>query len=126
MDPITLFSAFIPVLIEGAKQGINYLTGGPKPTTIDDVVKLRELDIRQFESLAAIDKENNVSQSVANIRALMRPISSFVILIYAGILMVHPASPQVTETILFLSQCVIFYLFGERTLGYAKQTIKGK
>lgn len=120
MDPITIFSAFIPVLIEGLKQGINYVTGGPKPTSVEDVAKLRELDIRQLEALASLDKAEGASQWVVNVRALIRPAVSIIILIYAGILMVIPAAPEVSQTILFLAQCVIFYLFGERTLSYVK------
>ena len=100
------------------------MTGGPKPTTVADLVSLRELDIRQFEALAKIDNAEGASRWVINIRALQRPLATAVILFYFGLSMYYPVPAVAAETISFLAQCAFFYLFGERTLGYAKKQVK--
>lgn len=117
-----LLAAFVPVIIDGLKQGINYITGGPKPTTVQDLAMLRELDIRQFEALAKIDNADGASRWVINIRALQRPIATIIILFYFGLSMYYPVPAAAADTISFLAQCAFFYLFGERTLGYAKKS----
>lgn len=120
MDPISLLAAFIPLLIDGVKQGINYWTGGPKPTTVQDLVALRELDIRQLEALTKLDAADGASRWVINIRGLQRPIATIVILFYFGLSMYYPVPNSTSETLSFLAQCAFFYLFGERTLSYAR------
>ncbi len=124
MDPISLLAAFIPVIIDGLKQGINYWTGGPKPTSVQDLVSLRELDIRQLEALAKLDNADGASRWVVNIRGLQRPVATIIILIYFGLSMYYPVSEDARQTLSFLAQCAFFYLFGERTLTYAKNRSK--
>jgi hypothetical protein len=123
MDPITILTAFIPVIQHGIKAAINKFTDGAgvKPATVDDAVKLADIDIRRLEAIARLDEVQGASQWVQNIRGLQRPIAvGIVLLMYVATL-----SPQVPEdvhtNIANLATAVIFYLFGDRTYLYIKK-----
>lgn len=123
MDPIVLATGLIPLLSSVVNKLINKFTGSPDPQTVDEVIRLHESEVARLEALAKLDKEENVSRSVANIRALQRPVAVILILmtwigVMSGLLIV---SPNVIQIVADLSGAVIFYLFGERTLMYAQR-----
>ena len=129
MDPLTILTAFVPMLTDGARGLINMWTGGAgaKPANAEEAVKLIEADIRKMEALAKLDAvQGSVSLWVNNIRALQRPVSAAIVLISWGIVLGFYGDVNVDTTINIVSNLaasVIFYLFGDRTYMHFK---KGK
>lgn len=79
--------ALIPAATDGIKALINKFTGGAgaQPANVDEALKMISADTTRLEALAKLDSVGNVSQWVANIRALQRPVASIlIILAYIG------------------------------------------
>jgi hypothetical protein len=123
MDPLTILTAFIPVIQHGAKAAINKLSGGAgtKPATVEEAVKLAEIDIRRMEAIAKLDAVEGVAQWVANIRGLQRPVAVVVVLL-SYIVTFSPEVPAaIHESVTQLAGAVIFYLFGDRSFMYMRK-----
>jgi len=121
----TVLASLVPVAVDGVRGAINMFTGGAgaKPSNPDDVIKLMDAETRKLQALAQIDAVGNVSQWVANLRALQRPVVSFLI-INGYILSVFTLKDVVLiDQMATYAQMVTFYLFGDRTYMYFK---KGK
>jgi hypothetical protein len=119
MDPITILTAFIPVLTQGARGLINKWTGGAgaKPATVEEAVKLGDLDIRRLEALAKLDEASGTSQWVSNVRGIQRPVAVGLVLLTYVIVVGTPGSTQaVLDMVANLASSAMFYLFGDRTL----------
>lgn len=117
-EPITLAAAIVPVVIDGLKTLFTkWVNKGnvPTPQTVEQLLALGEQDIRRFEALAQMDTIEGISQWVANIRALMRPVAVVIILMLLGIALLLHVDPYTTQSLFNLSSMVVFYLFGERT-----------
>jgi hypothetical protein len=121
MDPITILAAFLPVIADGAKRLINNWTGGPKPTSVEEVMKLGDLEIRKLEALASIDNAEGASQWVVNARAMQRPVAVLLITIAWFVVVAGNYPPAVIDLVSNLASSVVFYLFGDRTYMYLKR-----
>ena len=119
----TLIPALLPAAADGVRGLFNRLTGGAgaKPANVSEVVTLMEADTNRLKVVAEIDKAGNISQWVANIRALQRPVA--IVGIIAGYLVavMTNADPDVTLDLSQYAQMVTFYLFGDRTYSYFKK-----
>lgn len=112
----TIVAALVPVGIEGIKQAIVKWTGGVKPTTIDDQIKLQDAEIRRIEALAALDNPYGTpSQWVIDLRASSRYIGALVVIL-AGILCLYlPNQDDAVVAIAMEGVGVVFgFLFGQR------------
>ena len=124
-----ILEALIPALLPAAADGVrglfNRLTGGAgaKPANVSEVVTLMEADTNRLKVVAEIDKAGDISQWVANIRALQRPVASIGIIAGYLVAVITGADAEVTLDLSQYAQMVTFYLFGDRTYSYFK---KGK
>jgi hypothetical protein len=122
MDPVTILTAFIPVIQKGASALISKALGrdgGPKPATVEDAAKLGELEIRKLEALSALDAVVNTSQWVADVRGIQRPVAVAVILLtYTACVMDSDVAQGTLDLVANLASSAMFYLFGDRTLMY--------
>jgi len=119
----TLLSALIPVGVEGVKQGITALTGGVKPTSIEDQIKLEEQDIKRLNALAALDNPGGTpSQWVVDLRASARYLASFVVIL-GGVGMSFVPEIEVPIKIIGLEAANIAFgfLFGQRIMSNFKK-----
>lgn len=122
MDPVTILTAFIPVIQKGISAIISRKLGnkdGAKPATVEDTVKLGELEIRKLEALASLDSVSGTSQWVSDVRGIQRPVAVALILLTYVTCVLNPSTVQETMDLAAnLASSAMFYLFGDRTLMY--------
>lgn len=119
MDPITILTAFIPVLTQGLRGAINKWTGGAgaKPATVDEAIKLGDMDIRRLEAIAKLDESSGAAQWVSNVRGIQRPAAVVLVLLaYIIVLGTPGSSHEALVLVSNLASSAMFYLFGDRTL----------
>lgn len=115
--------ALLPAATDGIKALINKFTGGAgaQPANVDEALKMIDADTRRIEAMAKIDAVGNVSQWVANLRALQRPVASIlIILAYIGCVIFN-APEAVTYSVGDYAGMVTFYMFGDRSYMYMKR-----
>lgn len=119
----SLLPALIPVATDGIRSLVNKFTGGAgaAPANVTEVIELMQAETARMQALATIDQAGNVSQWVANVRALQRPIA--VVLVISGYLgsMYMPVSVDTSAQLASYAQMATFYLFGDRTYMYFKK-----
>lgn len=125
MDPATILTAFIPILQSGAKALIKKIGGKDtsfpevQPQTIEDAIKLGELDIKRLEALASMDSVSGAAQWVANVRGIQRPVAVGVVLLtYAWCVLDTAVAQSTLDMVANLASSAMFYVFGDRTLMY--------
>jgi len=117
----SIISAFIPVAVEGAKQGINKMTGGPKPTTIDDQVKLDQSEVLKLEALAKLDNPYGTpSQWVVDLRASARYIAAWAVILGGGAVLFTGADLSVKALAVDAISVSFGFLFGTRIVANLK------
>ena len=119
----SLIPALLPVATDGIRGIFNKLTGGAgaKPANVSEVVTLMDAETKRLEALAKIDNAEGVSQWVSNVRAMQRPVVSFLIIgAYVGSFALTD-NADVINNIGTYAQMVTFYLFGDRTYMYMKK-----
>ena len=110
-----LLSALVPVAVEGAKQGISKLVGGPKPTTIDEQIKLDQADIARLDALAKLDAPHGTpSQWVIDLRASARYLAAWMVILGGGAVLFTPADLQVKALAVEAISVAFGFLFGTR------------
>ena len=110
-----LLSALVPVAVEGAKQGINKIVGGPKPTTIDEQIKLDQADIARLDALAKLDAPHGTpSQWVIDLRASARYLAAWMVILGGGAVLFTPADLQVKALAVEAISVAFGFLFGTR------------
>lgn len=112
-DPLTMLAGLLPLGVEAGKALIQrYLVPDQvKPADFNQLLDLRRLDLQLWQGLQAGDAPSY--PWVAAIRQLQRPV--FV----AGVLIAWAFNPE-SQTVTNMASSVGFYLFGDRTLFYAK------
>lgn len=122
MDPITLLAALGPLVVDLGKNLIGkYIAPDQfKPTNIEDYVKVKQLDLEWFKALNEAGGTNPSYSWVEAIVRLQRPLVVAAALgtwVYCHLAQIP--SPEVDN----FAAVVGFYLFGDRTLFYAKNGI---
>lgn len=119
----TLLSALIPVGVEGIKQGINAWTGGVKPASIEEQIKLEEQDIKRLNALAALDNPGGTpSQWVVDLRASARYVAAFVVILGGIGLSFIPGVDVAVKFIGLEAANIAFgFLFGARVVSNFKK-----
>lgn len=114
----TIVAALVPVGVEGIKQAITRLTGGVRPTSVDEQIKLQESDIRRLEALAALDDPHGTpSQWVVDLRASSRYVGALVVIAAGVITLYVPDLQQEIIAIAMEAASVCFgFLFGQRII----------
>ena len=119
MDPITILAALGPLAVKLGDSLIQkYLaTETYKPTSIAEVVQLKELDLKQFEAINNAGGNNASYPWVEAIIRLMRPtvaigvIGTWAVCKLGG----YTCGPEVDN----FAAAIGFYLFGDRSLFYS-------
>lgn len=120
MDPLTILATFAPFAVDLGKSLINRFIAGDtfKPANIDEYVKMRQIDLDFFKAMNDAGGTNPSYMWVEAVVRMMRPTVTIIVLgTWAYLELTHQSSPTVTN----FASAVGFYLFGDRTLFYAKK-----
>ncbi len=120
MDPITILATFAPFVVDLGKSLINRFIAGDtfKPANIDEYLKMRGMDLDFFKTMNDAGGTNPSYLWVEAIVRLMRPSVTMIVLgTWAYLELEGKSIPEVTN----FASAVGFYLFGDRTLFYAKK-----
>ena len=120
MDPVTILATFAPFVVDLGKSLINRFIAGDtfKPANIDEYVKMREVDLGFFKAMNEAGGANPSYPWVEAIVRLMRPTVTVMVL---GTWAYLELTNQPSSTVTNFASAVGFYLFGDRTLFYAKK-----
>lgn len=119
MDPITLLAAFAPLAVDLGKSLIAKFVAPEqfKPATIEQYTQIKQLDLDMFKALNEAGGSNPSYLWVEAIVRLQRPLVVAIALgIWAWSHSYGVPSPEVDN----FAAIVGFYLFGDRTMFYAK------
>ena len=121
MEPITALALLGPLAVDLGKSLIGRFLAPDefKPSTVEDYIKMRELDLSMFKAMNEAGGSNSSYHWVEAIIRLQRPLVAAVTLGTWTALHLNGAStPEVDN----FAAAIGFYLFGDRTLFYAKKT----
>ena len=119
MDPITLLAAFAPLAVDLGKSLIAKFVAPEnfKPATIEQYVEVKKIDLEMFKALNEAGGSNPSYLWVEAIVRLQRPLVVAIALgAWAYTHIVGIPSAEVDN----FAAIVGFYLFGDRTMFYAK------
>jgi hypothetical protein len=127
VDPLTILSVFAPLLVDAGKSAINRWLRSEtyKPADINEFVKIKELELKTFEAVNNAGGSGSPSYPwVEAVIKLMRPfVTACVVGTWAYM---HTYMPDVDHTGIDNAAGIVgFYLFGDRTLFYAKKKLDG-
>lgn len=122
IDPISLLAMFGPVVVEAGKALTNRFLAPSeiKPMNVDEAVKLKQVELDYFKAVSEAGGQNASYPWVEAAVRLMRPGVAVIVLgtwATLNILMPDVDSSSVDN----FAAAVGFYLFGDRTLFYAKK-----
>jgi len=119
MDPITLLAAFAPLAVDLGKSLIAKFVAPEnfKPATIEQYVEVKKIDLEMFKALNEAGGSNPSYLWVEAIVRLQRPLVVAVAL--GAWAWTHTYGTPSSEVDNFAA-IVGFYLFGDRTMFYAK------
>lgn len=112
----TIVGALVPVGAEAIKQLIVKFTGGVKPTSIEDVIKLDQLEIERIKALAVLDSPiGTPSQWVVDLRASSRYVGALITIAVGLSTLYVPNVPEQIQIIGLQAANIAFgFLFGTR------------
>lgn len=120
MDPITILAALGPLIIDGGKALIQkyFAPDEFKPTSIEQYVQMRTLDLDMFKAMNEAGGTNQSYLWVEAIVRLMRPVAAIIVM---GTWAWSSLSGNATPAIDNFASAIGFYLFGDRTLFYSRK-----
>lgn len=120
MDPITILAALGPLAVDLGKSLINRFitTDTFKPANIEDYLKMKQVDLDFFKAMNDAGGTNPTYPWVEAITRLMRPTAGAIVL---GTWAYLQITGQSSATVDNFASAVGFYLFGDRTLFYARK-----
>lgn len=123
MDPITILAGLLPVLIEGGKAAVSRWIAPAqfKPSTIEQVLQLKNADLQFFQAINAAGGSNPTYLWVEACVRLMRPV--FCTGVLAAWAFSHVMGFADTASVDNMAAAVGFYLLGDRTLFYASRAL---
>ncbi len=122
MDPITILAALGPLAIDAGKALIQkYFTPDEfKPTSIEQYVQMRTLDLDMFKAMNEAGGTNQSYLWVEAIIRLMRPVAAIIVMVtWAWSSLSGSATPAIDN----FASAIGFYLFGDRTLFYSRKAL---
>ena len=121
IDPLSMLAVFGPLAVKLGESVISkFITPDTfKPATIDDYVKMKQLDLDQFKALNDAGGTNPTYPWVEAIVRLMRPSIAIVVIGTWAVckFSTTPCGPEVDN----FAAAIGFYLFGDRSLFYASK-----
>ena len=121
MDPLTILAALGPLAVDLGKSLIGRFiqTDNYKPVNVDEYAKMRQLDLDMFKAMNEAGGTNPSYPWVEAAVRLMRPgVGLMVLSTWAYLELTGNSSDSVSN----FAGAVGFYLFGDRTLFYARKT----
>ena len=120
MDPLTILAAFGPLAIDAGKALIQKFIAPDtfKPATIEQYVQMKQIDVDMFKALNDAGGTNPSYPWVEAAVRLMRPVAAALVI---GTWAVNSLSGVSDPAVDNFAAAVGFYLFGDRTLFYAKK-----
>jgi hypothetical protein len=121
MDPLTILAALGPLAVDLGKSLIGRFiqTDNYKPVNVDEYAKMRQLDLDMFKAMNDAGGTNPSYPWVEAAVRLMRPgVGLMVLSTWAYLELTGNSSDSVSN----FAGAVGFYLFGDRTLFYARKT----
>lgn len=118
----TIIGSLVPVGVEGIKQLIVKFTGGVKPVSIEEQLKLDQSEIDRLKALAELDNPHGTpSQWVIDLRASSRYIGALVT-IAVGLSTLYVQVPEQVQMIGLQAANIAFgFLFGTRIMANFKK-----
>lgn len=123
MDPVTILAALGPLAVDLGKSLISRFIAPTemKPANVDEYVKMRQVDMDMYKAMNDAGGANPSYPWVEAVVRLQRPaVAAIVLLSWAYLTMLGQASPTVDN----FAAAIGFYLFGDRTLFYARSAKK--
>jgi hypothetical protein len=120
----TIIGALVPVGAEAIKQLVVRFTGGVRPATIDEQIRLDQSDVQRLQALAALDNPGGTpSQWVIDLRASSRYIGALaVIAVGIASLFMPDLNAEVQKLALEAANIAFGFMFGARiTASWAKK-----
>lgn len=110
-------AALVPVGVEGIKQLITKFTGGVRPASIDEQIRLNDSELNKLNAIAALDNPYGTpSQWVVDLRAASRYIGALAV-IAIGITSIYLPVDDYTKGIALEAANIAFgFLFGSRIM----------
>lgn len=120
MDPLTVLAALGPLAVDLGKSLIGRFiqTDTYKPVNVDEYVKMRQLDLSMFEAMNNAGGTNPSYPWVEAAVRLMRPAVGVIVLGTWSYLKLNGIDSESVDN---FAGAVGFYLFGDRTLFYARK-----
>ena len=120
MDPLTIFAALGPLVVDLGKTLISRYVAPDqfKPATIEDYAKMKQIDLDMFK---AINDAGGTNPSYPWVEAAVRLMRPLVGLIVLGTWAYLKLNNKQIEGVDNFASCIGFYLFGDRSLFYSKQ-----
>jgi len=120
MDPLTALAAFGPLVVDLGKSLIARFIAPEefKPATIEQYTQMRQVDLDMFKAMNEAGGSNPSYPWVEAIVRLMRPSIALIVL---GTWCYMEIVGDASDTVSNFASAVGFYLFGDRTLFYARK-----
>ena len=120
MDPLTALAAFGPLVVDLGKSLIARFVAPEefKPATIEQYVQMRQVDLDMFKAMNDAGGTNPSYPWVEAVVRLMRPSIALIVL---GTWCYMEITGDASDTVSNFASAVGFYLFGDRTLFYARK-----
>lgn len=120
MDPVTILAALGPLAVDLGKSLIARFIAPDefKPSTIEQYAQMRQIDLDMFKAMNEAGGTNQSYPWVEAIIRLQRPTVVAIVLLtwaYTELLSIP------NEAVENFASAVGFYLFGDRTLFYARK-----
>jgi len=120
MDPLTALAAFGPLIVDLGKSLISKFVAPDefKPATIEQYTQMRQVDLEMFKAMNEAGGSNPSYPWVEAVVRLMRPSIALIVL---GTWCYMEITGDASDTVSNFASAVGFYLFGDRTLFYARK-----
>lgn len=113
----TILAALVPVGVEGIKQVISKFTGGVRPASVEEQIRLNDSEVGKLNAIAAMDNPfGTPSQWVVDLRASSRYIGALLV-IAVGVTSIYLPVDDYTKGIALEAANIAFgFLFGSRIM----------
>ena len=122
IDPFTALAAFAPLVVDLGKSLISRFVAPAefKPATIEQYTQMRQIDLDMFKAMNDAGGTNPSYPWVEAVVRLMRPSIAFIVLGTWAFLELNGGA---NDTVSNFASAIGFYLFGDRSLFYAKKSL---
>lgn len=123
MDPVTILAALGPLAVDLGKSLISRFIAPDqmKPANVDEYLKMRQADLEMYQAMNNAGGANPSYPWVEAIVRLQRPAVALGVLLTWAYL---TSAGQSSSTVDNFAAAIGFYLFGDRTLFYARAGAK--